>query len=87
MREIELTVAQLDNVSVNHKISIQSNNSLRAKQEDFETSGSVKLGSVGVTNNHQFSANSIRVEQNKTTSNISQFLTNILTHLTANAHL
>jgi hypothetical protein len=41
MREIELTVAQLDNVRVNNKISIQSNNSLRAKQKDIETSGSV----------------------------------------------
>lgn len=78
MREIEVTVAGLDTVRVNRKISVKSTNSIQTQQDRTEVSGNVKIGKVTAGNDRRARPNSGNVDIERNSSdgkqNSNQFI-------------
>ena len=72
MREVEQTIAQLDNERINRKITVKTSNNVQMQQERTEASGNVKVGKVTVANNKRAPPNSGNVDIERNNSNTSQ---------------
>jgi hypothetical protein len=77
MREIEQTIAQLDVVRVNRRISIRTSNQIQNRLSRTEASGTVKIGNTTISNKRSIiSGSNINIERNSSriNQNSTQFI-------------
>jgi type II secretory pathway component GspD/PulD (secretin) len=72
MREIEQTIAELDIIRVNRRISIRSNNNSQRQLNRTEASGNVKIGKTTISNRRNTLPNSGNINIERNSSRISQ---------------